>query len=121
MRHLLFVAAMVSVAGCSVLGYRDLDDLKAEAKYRLVTEVDRDPVLVYRDVARALNACTRDPIAGPYREVISSLDRRTDSGQISLTHERRYIARYEISKTADGKANVSGWWLIGAKFCLPVL
>jgi hypothetical protein len=108
-------------AGCSILGYRDVNDLKSEAKYRLSKEIDRDPVLVYRDVARALSVCTRDPVAGPFRIVTSNLNRETDYGEISLTHEGRFIARYEISKTGDGKAQVSGWWLIGAQSCQPSL
>ena len=108
-------------AGCSILGYRDVNDLKSEAKYRLSKEIDRDPVLVYRDVVRALAVCTRNSVAAPYRALTSNLDRDTDHGEISLTHEGRFIARYEISKTGDGKAQVSGWWLIGAQSCQPSL
>lgn len=113
------MALLALLSGCSILGYRDINDLKSEAKYRLDKEVDRDPVLVYRDVARALSGCTRDPVAGPYRAVASNLDRATDRGEVSLTHQGRFIARYEILKTKDGKAQVSGWWLIGAQSCLP--
>lgn len=103
------------------MGYRDVNDLKSEAKYRVSKEIDRDPVLVYRDVSRALTGCTLRPPAGPYRAVASTLDRQTDHGEVSLTHQGRFIARYEISKTGDGKAQVSGWWLIGAQSCQPLL
>lgn len=108
-------------AGCSILGYRDVNDLKSEAKYRISKEIDRDPVLVYRDVTYALAACTRSQPAGPYRAVASNLNRETEHGEVSLTHQGRFIARYEISKTSDGKAQVSGWWLIGALSCQPRL
>ncbi|MBO9652277.1 MAG: hypothetical protein J7605_27535 [Variovorax sp.] len=121
MKRLSLLAAMALVTGCSILGYRDVNDLKAEAKDHLVKEVDRDPVLVYRDVSRALSGCTKDAVAGPYRRVISSLDRQTDGGVVSLTHDGRFIAHYEISKTADNKALVSGWWLVGSRMCAPVL
>jgi len=114
-------ASLAFVAGCSILGYRDASELKSEAKYRLSRQIDRDPVLVYRDVSRALAACTRDPVAGPARAVTSKLNRETDQGEVSLTHQGRYIARYEISRTGDGKAQVDGWWLPGALACQPML
>ena len=121
MKRPVILALLVVLAGCSILGYRDVNDLKSEAKYRLDREVDRDPVLVYRDLARALAACTRDPVAGPYRAVASNLDRATDRGEVSLTHEGRFIARFEISKTGNDKAHVLAWWLIGARPCIPLL
>jgi hypothetical protein len=114
---LTFLAAMAS--GCSILGYRELSDLKSEAKYRVSQEVGRDPVIVYRDVVRALNACTKDPVAGPYRQVISNLNRKNDSGEVSLKHDGRFVALYEIEKISDQSAHVSGWWLTGVSLCQP--
>lgn len=116
---IVFLAVLST--GCSILGYRDVNDLKTEAKYRISKEIDRDPVLVYRDVTYALAACTRKSPAAPYRAVASNLNRETERGEVSLTHEGRVIARYEISKTGDGKAQIFGWWLIGAQSCQPRL
>jgi hypothetical protein len=116
---IVFLAVLST--GCSILGYRDVNDLKSEAKYRISKEIDRDPVLVYRDVMYALAACIRNSPAGSYRAMASNLDRETERGEVSLMHEGRFIARYEISKTGDGKAQVSGWWLIGAQSCHPGL
>lgn len=122
MRIAAAIALMAALTtGCSALGggYRDVNDLKAEAKYRNSRDLERDPVLVYRDVMRALAGCTRSHLVGPYREVISLLNRETDHGEVSLTHQGRFIARWEISKIGEGKARVSGWWTPRALECVP--
>lgn len=122
MRIAAAIALMAALTtGCSALGggYRDVNDLKAEAKYRNSRDLDRDPVLVYRDVVYALAGCTRNSPAASSREVVSNLNRETDRGDVSLTHQGRFIARWEIEKISEGKAHVSGWWTLGTLTCVP--
>ncbi|VWX56212.1 hypothetical protein VARIO8X_110176 [Burkholderiales bacterium 8X] len=107
------------LAGCAVRGYYELDDLKSEARHKVVFEIEADPVLVYRDITRSLNRCTFTDLGEMFATVNPKLDRASEAGVVSLMREGRFIARYEVARLPEGKVRVAGWWMPIAARCQP--
>jgi hypothetical protein len=113
-KFISLTAVLIALAfsGCSVLGYRQVDDLKENAKYSSDVVEKGNAVVIYRDTVRRYELRRSEPTVGRFTRVESELDRATESGHVTMLHDGRIIAHTEIAPVGDDGVRVRKWWLL---------
>ena len=114
MKIMIVIFMAIMFAGCSILGYRNVDGLKGNATHVADFDAKRSSVLIYRDFLRYANARRNNPATGGYSDVNSELDRSTGNAYVTTLHDRRVIGHVEINHRDSNSAHVKAWWLIGS-------
>ncbi len=116
MKTILVLLLAAAISGCSVLGYRNVSDLKSEATRSADFVVNRSSVLIYRDFLRNANARHNDPVAGPFAGERHELDRSSGNGFVTMLHDGRVIGHVEIEHREADSARVRAWWLLASRY-----
>ena len=116
MKIIIVILMATMFAGCSILGYRDVDGLKNNSTHAADFVANRSSGLIYRDFLRNANARRNDPVAGRVAGANSELDRSSGNAFVTTLHDGRVIGHVEISYRDSDSAHVRAWWLIGSLY-----